>query len=436
MRNIHALLLTSLLACSGDDAQSLTPDAPAAMPDAPVVQPDPCGTLVATAIADDPAWYGTNRATLTSWLDAGGCKSAGYDASKKPVVMFDWDNTISKNDFGDAITFWFIANDKVLQPPGQDWKATSQYMTDAGAAALTAACGTTVAAGQPLPTSTNTACADEMLSMYNDEVTRGGAPAWAGANLRRNEPAYAWTAQLLAGYTHAQIADFTMTATAPQLAAAMGTTQTIGTTPGLNGWLRIYDQQKSLIAAAKSRGFDVWIITASPQDVIGAMAPMAGVATDHVVGIHSLTDANGKLTYRFAGCGEVPDGEASVIPTIQGKRCWINKGVFGDTSATAFQRRPDGKRQYLSVADTDSDVEFLRDATYKLVINRNKADVLCHAYNNEQNSWIVNPMFIGPKAAHAPFACSTAFMTETGASGPSRDEGGNLIADQADKVHP
>ena len=439
MRIIHTTLLTSLLATAacGDDAKPAAPDAPSQVtPDAPTVLPDPCGALVPAAITDDVAWYGTNRATLTGWLDAGGCKRPGYDKTHKPVVMFDWDNTISKNDFGDAITFWFIANDKVLQPPNQDWKTTSQFMTDAGAAALTAACGTTVAAGQPLPTSTNTACADEMLSMYNDEVTRGGAPAWAGANLRRNEPAYAWTAQLMAGYTHAEVAAFTVAATTPQLAAAMGATQTIGTTTGLNGWLRLYDQQKSLIAAATSRGFDVWIITASPQDVIGAMAPMVGIPTDHVVGIRSLTDANGKLTYRFEGCGPVPDGEASMIPTIDGKRCWINKGVFGDTTATAIERRPDGERQYMSVADTDSDLEHLRDATYKLVINRNKPDVMCHAYYDEHTSWIVNPMFINPKPQHAPYPCSTgAFHDENGLPGPSRDEGGNIIPDQVDAVY-
>jgi hypothetical protein len=35
-----------------------------------------------------------------------------------------------------------------------------------------------------------------------------------------------------------------------------------------------------------------------------------------------------------------------------------------------------------------------------------------------------------------PYACSGAFVDEHGSSGPTRDEGGNLIADQADTVHP
>ncbi len=75
-----------------------------------------------------------------------------------------------KNDFGDAITFYRIANGKVRQPPNQDWKQTSVYLTDAAATALITACGTTVAAGDPLPVS-NPTYVDEMLS---SERGRGG----------------------------------------------------------------------------------------------------------------------------------------------------------------------------------------------------------------------------------------------------------------------
>ena len=434
------ILFLAVAACSDTPQSNLTPDAPVApTPDAPVVTRTACEQLNLTpsAMRTDLAWYGNNRSDLTTWLDAVGCASSTYDLAHKPVALWDWDNTISKNDFGDAMTFWFIANAKVLQPPDQDWHNTSEFLTDAAATALTTACGTTVAAGQPLPTNTNTECADEMLSIYNDETTRAGAPAFGAANARRMEPAFAWTPQLMAGYTHAEIQQFTTAALADMLAAPMDTTQTIGTTTGLNGWLRIYDQQKDLIAAAKSRGYDVWIITASPQDVIGAMSPLVGVPADHVIGIRSLTDASGKLTYKFEGCGDVADGVAQVIPFIQGKRCYVNKVVFGATGATAWARRPDGQRWVFAAGDSDSDVEFLRDATFKLVINRNKADLMCHAYNSENDTWRVNPMFIEPKTAKASsYACSTAFADEHGASGAARDEGGNAIADQADSAHP
>jgi phosphoserine phosphatase len=436
MHNTTKTLLASILLAACGDDNALPPDAPAPPADV-AVQQNPCGDLVPSALAADPLWFGTNHDDLTAWLDAGGCQSPGYKPNKRPVATFDWDNTISKNDFGDAITFYLIKNGKVVQPPNQDWKQTSAFMTDAAATALTAACGVTALPGESLHTDTNTECADEILSMYIDGVTRGGLPAFAGWNYRRIEPTYAWTAQLMAGYTHAEIQSMMLDTVTAQLAAVHGATQTVGTRTGLNAWLRIYDQTKDVIHAAQTRGYDVWIITASPQDAIEAVSEMAGVPKDHVIGIRTITDANGKLTYGFAGCGDLADGQQQMIPYIQGKRCYINKFVFGDTTDKALRRRPDGKRQYFAAGDSDTDVEFLRDATYKLVINRNKKELMCNAYYNEDDSWRINPMFIDPKGMASPYQCpTTACKDANGASTPCLDLGGNVIPVQVDTVHP
>jgi phosphoserine phosphatase len=437
---ITVLVLVGAAACGGDDNTPLGPDGAVVqpMPDAPV---EPVTCTPAT-LRTDLTWYGTNRQDLTTWLSSKGCTSTGYDAANKPVALFDWDNTISKNDFGDAITFYLLAHDKVLQPPNQDWKQTSGFMTDAGAAALTAACGTTVAAGQPLPTSTNTACAAEILSMYIDNKTSTSAPtpgvaAFAGHNARQLEPTYAWTAQLMAGYTHAEAQAMATAAITPELAAAENAVlPSLGGHADLNGWLRIYDQTRDLIAVAQSHGYDVWIITASPQDVIAAFAPMVGIAVDHVIGIRSTTDANGKLTYKFEGCGTVADDTQALIPYVQGKRCWVNKIVFGDTTATAMQKRADGQRQVFGAGDSDTDIEFLRDSTYRLVINRQKTEIMCHGYYNALDGWRINPMFIQPKGMKSsPYACSTSCKDEAGASVPCRDDAGNVIPTQTDTIH-
>ena len=79
----------------------------------------------------------------------------------------------------------------------------------------------------------------------------------------------------------------------------------------------------------------------------------------------------------------------------------------------------------------------MRDAKYKLVLNRNKKKLMCYAYFNERGSWLVNPMFIEPKAmVGAGYPCSTSACTASnGASGPCRDEAGNVIPDQADRVY-
>jgi phosphoserine phosphatase len=437
MRNklMTFLALVGAAAC-GDDGNAVQPDAPVT-PDAAVDAP-PQVTCTPQALRTDLPWYGTNRADLDGWLASKGCNSAGYNAAKKPVALFDWDNTVSKNDFGDAFTFYLVSHDKILQPTNQDWKQTSAYLTDAAATALSTACGTTVAAGDPLITTTNTACADQILNIYIASTVDGtttGPAAFAGHNPRQIEPSYAWTAQLAKGYTHAEVQAMATAAITPQLTAAEGTTQTIGTHAGLNGWLRIYDQTKDVIAVAKSQGYDVWIITASPQDVIEAFSVQAGVATDHVIGIRQKTDSAGKLTYKFEGCGNVADDNQSLISYIQGKRCWVNKIVYGDTSANAMLPRPDGQRQVFAAGDSDTDIEFLRDATYRLVINRNKTELMCHAYLNSGDGWRVNPMFIAPRAAKSsPYTCATSCMNGLGMA--CLDAANGVIANQTDTVHP
>jgi phosphoserine phosphatase len=190
----------------------------------------------------------------------------------------------------------------------------------------------------------------------------------------------------------------------------------------VNGWLRLYDQIIDLIHAAQTRGYDVWIITASPQNVVAALSSMVGIDQNRVIGIRQLTD-HGRLTYHIEGCGPVADGEDSMITYVEGKRCWINKVVFGDTSAHAIERRPD-QRQVFAASDSDTDVEFVRDATYKLALNRQKPELMCRAYLNEGNSWRINP-------------CSTtACFSDTGAAVPCLDESGHVIPDQLDTVHP
>lgn len=390
-----------------------------------------------TPLREDLPWFGANRATLTTWIDSAGCASPAFDRRAPPVALFDWDNTVSKNDVGDAITFYLVAHDEVRQPPGRDWKRTSRYLTEAAAAALSAACGSETAPGQPLPTTQNLACADEILSVYIDSKTRAGAAAFAGWNRRRMEPAYAWTAQLLAGHTHLQVSLMALAAVLPQLAAPQGTTQVVGTRT-VNGWIRLYDQSRDLIRALQSRGYDVWVITASPQDVVGALAPLVGISPAKVIGIRSLTDGAGRLTYAFEGCGPVPAGDSSMITYIEGKRCWVNKIVYGDRTAGAIERRPIDARQLFGAGDSDTDIEFLRDARWKLTINRGKTELQCFAYHNEGGTWLANPMFIEPRPARAtPYPCSTtACLAADGTPGPCRDEAGLVIPDQLDIAHP
>lgn len=89
-------VLVGAAAC-GDDGQAVTPDAGTPTPDvavdapaAPFCQPK--------ALRADLAWAGTNRTDLQNWLASHGCTRPGYNPGHKPVALFDWDNTVTKNE--------------------------------------------------------------------------------------------------------------------------------------------------------------------------------------------------------------------------------------------------------------------------------------------------------------------------------------------------
>ncbi|MEU6127407.1 haloacid dehalogenase-like hydrolase [Streptomyces sp. NPDC047123] len=378
-------------------------------------------------------WYGTNRARLQRMIDTyGHCGPRHDKGGAKPVATFDWDNTVIKNDIGDATMFWLLRHGKIRTPRHGDWRTTSRYLTAPAARALTAACPAT---GTTLPTHRNTACADEILSVYAEGTTTAGRTAFDGFDHRRMEPQYAWLAQLTRGWTTRQVERFTAAARTQNLAAPVGTEQRVGTGK-VTGWVRYYDQQRDLIRTLKKAGFDVYIVSASPEPVAEVWSRSVGIDARHTLGIRNVSD-HGRLTAHLQGCGTVEDGDDSMITYIDGKRCWINQEIFGVRGAAAEKVQPAARRQVFAAGDSDTDVSFLRDATgLRLALNRNKSELMCRAYENGDGRWLVNPMFIEPKGRQAaPYPCaSTGYTERDGGQGPVRRSDGSVIPDQKDTV--
>lgn len=303
--------------------------------------PRPCPTLRVSE-----GWFGDNKARIDA-LVAKHC----HDKGGKPVAVFDWDNTVIKNDVGDATFHWLLRNDRVRPPRDGDWSTTSRHLTPEAATALGAACSTGV---RVLPTSTDTRCADELLSVYASGATTAGKTAFAGHDRRRMEPQYAWLAQLLHGWTTRQVESFAAAARAENLAAPQGATQRVGTAQ-VTGWVRYYPQQRDLIRTLQDAGFDVWIVSASPEPVVDVWAKGVGVAPSHAIGIRNTTE-RGRLTAHLKGCGTVRDGKDTMITYIDGKRCWINQ----ETSPRATASPASSSR---GVVSSETDWPFWKDPT-------------------------------------------------------------------------
>ncbi|WP_409237256.1 haloacid dehalogenase-like hydrolase [Streptomyces sp. PA5.6] len=378
-------------------------------------------------------WYGKNRARLQRMIDTyGQCGPQRHKGGAKPVATFDWDNTVIKNDIGDATMFWLLRNGKIRTPEHGDWHTTSRYLTDTAATALAKACPATRAT---LPTQRDTACADEILSVYTEGTTTSGKAAFAGFDHRRMEPQYAWLAQLTRGWSTREVKQFAAAARKENLAAPVGAEQKVGSHK-VTGWVRYYDQQRDLIRTLKKAGFAVHVVSASPEPVAEVWGRAVGIDARHTLGIRNVT-ARGKLTAHLKGCGTVRDGDDSMITYIDGKRCWINKEILGVRGAAAEKVQPAARRQVFAAGDSDTDISFLRDATaLRLVLNRNKNELMCRAYENGDGRWLVNPMFIAPKGRKAdPYPCaSTGYTERDGGQGPVRRTDGSVIPDQRDTV--
>ncbi|MEU6244271.1 haloacid dehalogenase-like hydrolase [Streptomyces sp. NPDC047024] len=393
--------------------------------------------LAPTAVAADSncprlstSWYGDNRARLQRVIDARGTCSGHRGA----VAAFDWDNTITKNDVTDATISWALRHDVLLRPAR--WKDTSAWMTDAADRALTAACGT--GAGVALRTSRMPRCTDEILEIRENAKTMSGAAAFAGTwNHRHTVPQYAWVPQLFAGRTVAQLTSYASAARREALAAPIGATRTLGTHT-VPAYVRYYDQQRDLVRTLQRAGFRVYIVSAGSEPVTEVWSRALGVDAAHTIAIRSVLDRHGRITYANEGCGGVPAGKGTAIPYIDGKRCWINQDIYGIHGPAAWKKQPAAKRIAIGGGDADTDVTFLGDATgAHLVLNRNKAELMCRAYDNADGRWVANPMFIDPLPRKTErYPCSTtAYNAPDGSRTPVLRPDGSVVPDQVDTVY-
>jgi len=253
-----------------------------------------------------------------------------------------------------------------------------------------------------------------VAALYRDGKMPGDAAPYGPHNHRAYRPTTAWQAHLLAGYTPSEVRAMAREALLRMCAAPVGATAEAG---GLEveGYLRLHRAMLKLMERLRERGFEVWVVSASPQHVVEAFGEVAGIPRERIVGIRSVVGADGRLTNRLQGCGEVKDGENRLLTYMDGKRCWIQKII--------------GKAPALVAGDATTDITMLRDATgLRLVIDRGYPELMCHALHGK---WAINPMLYEPAPARAePYPCSTtACRDREGKRVPCTGDDGKVLAD-------
>lgn len=350
-------------------------------------------------------WYKDNQEKLNNLLE----DLSKTSKQERKVAVFDWDNTVIKNDMGDATFFWMLKNDKILTPVS--WEKTSPFLSTEALKELKANCS--LNKKKTLLTSTSNLCTDTLLSIYEKEkLSDGKTPAW---NKNYNPdliiPGYSWIVHLMAGHTPDEIRHFAQQSLKKNLQNPIGSEEEVGSGKYVS-YIRYYEQMKELIKNLQKNNFEVWIVSASVQYIVEIAAREAGVESSHVIGVRPKLDSHGKIAQSLEGCSNYPEGNQEIITYRQGKRCWINKIIFGVTDPHEQLNRPSPLA--FAAGDSDTDVFFVKDAQVHLVINRNKEELMCHAYNNFDKRWIINPMFIEPKPQKStPYSCKNYSLPET-----------------------
>jgi phosphoserine phosphatase len=121
---------------------------------------------------------------------------------------------------------------------------------------------------------------------------------------------------------------------------------------------------RELAAALLHHGWDVWIVTASPEPIVQAVAPAFGIAPDRVLGFRPTMGTDGRFL-------------AAPFPQVTWKEGKVE-------ALDHIQRgRPD-----LAIGDTVGDVPMLARATTAVWLDHGRP---VHAADAASRGWLVQP---------------------------------------------
>ncbi|WP_236518636.1 haloacid dehalogenase-like hydrolase [Sandaracinus amylolyticus] len=332
----------------------------------------------------EEGWLPENRARIERVIATLGAREG------RRVAVFDWDNTMMRGDIGDLVLAHLIERGAIAEGaiPRDD-----AMLGEAAHAALAGARDAT-----------------ERGRVVAHLAWRGttpeGEPAFTVPMAPFYRSTYGVIAQVLAaGRTDDALRAIAREAFAAASAAPVGTREVIGGVE-VERFARLHVPMIELARALESVGVEVWIVSASPEPIVQALAEIAGLAPARVIGVRMQHDGSGRGTARFEACGEGALA-TPVMTWLEGKRCWINRAIFDVPAARQRMRQEDpALRPVLVAGDSDGDLAMLQDATeLRIVLDRQNVRLMCNAL---ASGWLVQPLFVDPPPPReTPYPCST-----------------------------
>lgn len=329
-------------------------------------------------------WLPENRARLEAFIDAHARGSAGFDAARPPIVLFDWDNTAMRGDIGDLAFSWALTHDAFAPLPPAGGFASLGPLRAELAAELDGECS-------------RSGLSDRCRRLLSRIALRGrdleGEDAFTSPVGPTFKPSYALLSQLYVGLTHDEVAAIGRAALTQALAQAPGSRAQVAGTD-VETFARITPELRELTALLREHGFELYVVSASHQALVEVAAAELGFARDHVVGMRPNVGGDGRYA---AGFTDPTDGLADgPITTYDvGKRIWALREIYGVRGAALFEEAP-ALAPTAVFGDADTDYAMLDWASeLALLFDRGYPRVSARAAERPDR-WVVQPVLEAP----------------------------------------
>jgi hypothetical protein len=380
-------------------------------------------------------WDAFNKSRIENLIDTYGKRSSNYNSAKPPYVVFDWDNTCTFWDTEEATMIYQLENlkfgctpeelDNVIRT-GVD---TNKVLTESGVNFAVKDIAKDIKASYTwLFQNYSGLGGGGSLSLeqvktnpnYSNFITK---VRWLYDGLEADfsiSIAYSYAFFLFYGLTEVQIRQMVIEASQWQLTQSIGkvtwTSPTATELPGQlsgqlsiswkNGW-RCYPEQVELFNKLRAAGFDVWICTASMEDVISSISSnhLFGYNNDasHCMGLNAQYDNQGKLINKLV--------VGSPFTYQAGKTEAIKASLAGSGGKYGYD-------PLMIAGDSEGDQNMLSDfpgMQIGLIINRNKGKgkllgTLCSEAVNTYNTPAARYLLQGRNDNFGQFIPSQAYI--------------------------
>ena len=235
-------------------------------------------------------WLPEVHAALQALLDRHGRGGPAFEAAAPPFAVFDWDQTITRFDIGDAVLAYQVEQQAFALHHPPFWDLLPQPLPPglrAVAEAVAAA-----ADAQPPPRPEQAALRAAILAGY-----------LAAGELDPQE-GFPWQTQILAGLRVAEVEALTERVIDRALRAPLAAVEHWPVEPSDDSrglrirWaIRPYPAMLDLIGALGRAGIDVWVVSASPVWVVRTFARRLGLPPERVIGTRTRVAADGTISH-------------------------------------------------------------------------------------------------------------------------------------------